>query len=69
MPQVDQLCCTFHPVTLVYFFVGVDHSIIVFTSDFTSFVVETWYVGDLLSGWSDYLNVIILNVGVLLIKL
>ena len=35
LTQVDQFCCTFHLFTLAYCCVGLDHSIIVFTSGFT----------------------------------
>ena len=54
---------------MIYCYVGVDHIIIVFTSGFTYYMVDTWNGDDMLSVWSDDDNVIIVNVGVLLLFL
>ena len=51
----------------MYFFVVLYHIIIVFTSGFAQYVVGTWWGGDMLSVWNDDGNLIILNVGVLLL--
>ena len=67
LTQVYQYCCTLHLVTLVYCCVVLYHIIIVFTSCFILYVVDTGYGGDMLSLWSDDDNLLILNVGVLLL--
>ena len=51
----------------MYCFVGLDNIIMVFTSGFTKQVIYIWQGGYLISVWGDDDNLIILNVGVLLL--
>ena len=65
--QVDQLCCNFHLFTLVDCCVSGDHIIILFTMAFKYHEDDTWQVSDLLFVLSGSQNIIILNVGLLMV--